>query len=190
MKRIKQKNTVLSITYLNNKQGEKMFNLTQTSQTQFTLMSILKLNNWSKRIVSYTLATIVAITGLLSFSPPANAVLAEIATGVQVFEKILAIYTGLNPGQEGYVNVLNTSAETVTVRSYNNNDWLKAVAAGQINLKPGGQAMITAKTDPVALVWKRGDFSTITPFGTKGLSQSLAPKGPSTVFVIGQANTL
>lgn len=165
-----------------------MSNLTQNSPTQFRLLSLLKLRSWSKRLVPYALATILAITGFLSFATPAKAL--DIATGVQLFEKVVAIYTGLNPGQEGYVNVLNTLGQTVTVRSYNNNDWLKAIAAGQINLKPGGQALITAKTDPVALVWKRGDFSTVTAFGTKGLSQSVAPKGANTVFVIGEANTL
>jgi len=165
-----------------------MFRLAQNTQKQFDLMSILKLNKWSNRLVSYALAIIVALTGVLSFSTPAKAL--DIATGVQLFAKVVEIYTGLNPGQQGYVNVLNTLGETVTVRSYNNNDWLKAIAAGQINLKPGAQALITAKTDPVALIWKRGDFSTVTPFGTKGLNQSLAPKGTETVFVIGDANTL
>ncbi|NEO65658.1 MAG: hypothetical protein F6J98_36780 [Moorea sp. SIO4G2] len=116
--------------------------------------------------------------------------IAAIASGVQAFETVVKVYQNLNPPQEGYVQVLNTLDEIVTVRSYNNHDWAKIIAAGQINLKPGAAANITSATDPVALIWKRGDYSSVKGFGTKNLSQSVVPKGSQYIFVIAEDNTL
>lgn len=120
--------------------------------------------------------------------------IAAIEAGVRLFDEVVKIYKQLNPPQEGYVTVVNTLKETVTVRSYNNNDWAKFVAAGQINLKPGASANITAETDPVVLVWKRGNYGTLKGFGTRNLNQSTQTKQPKKgqkkVFVIGEDNTI
>lgn len=174
----------------------------------------LESKNVTRRLFSSVPAILVMISTTLSFAAPVSAgfngspaggsaptkgsvptkggggVISGIAAGVQLFDEVVRIYQQLNPAQEGYVKVLNASNETVTVRSYNNNDWAKLVAAGQIVLQPGASANITAATDPVALVWKRGNYGTLKPFGTVNLSQSVAPKGPQHVFVITEDNTL
>jgi AraC-like DNA-binding protein len=118
------------------------------------------------------------------------AVLGAIGTGVKTFKEVADVYKDLNPPQTGHVTVLNTTDGIVTVRSYNNNDWAMLVASAQIVLKPNASAMITASSDPIKLVWKRGEYGAATPFGTQHLSQSAAPKDKETVFVIGSDNTM
>lgn len=157
-----------------------------------------KMKNKTKRLVSYVLAIILVLVGALSYANPAHAVdptaiAAAIGTGVKTLKEVLDVYDKINPPQEGYTTVINSSPEMVTVRSYNNNDWAMFVAAGQLNLKPGAQGKMTSKSDPFKLVWKRGNYGTLDAFGTKNLSQSLAPKDKQDkqyVFVIGQDNTL
>jgi hypothetical protein len=159
-----------------------------------------KLNNATKRLAYFVLATI--LVGVLSLNTPSvafnptmvaaadpAATAQAIGTGVKAIKEIVGIYNLINPPQEGYVSVINSTNQVVTVRSYNNNDWLMLVAAGQINLKPGSDGKITASSNPVKLVWKRGNYGTVDPFGTKNLSQSVAPKDAQHVFVIGDANT-
>lgn len=115
--------------------------------------------------------------------------LEAIKAGVNLAKDVIGIYEGLNPPQEGYVRVLNKLNRDVTLRSYNNNDWLKAVAAGQTYLKAGGQGYITARTNPIVLLWKRGNYGTLDAFGTRGFGQTAVPKDPNVVFVVGQENT-
>lgn len=117
------------------------------------------------------------------------AVLSAIGTGVKTFSEVQKIYANLNPPQSGHVTVINTLSQTVTVRSYNNNDWAMLAASAQIVLKSGSSAMITAQSDPIKLVWKRGEYGTLTPFGTEHLSQSAVPKDHEKVFIIGDQNT-
>ena len=121
-----------------------------------------------------------------------TAIAAAIGTGVKTFGEVEAIYSRINPPQTGFTTVINSTNSVITVRSYNNNDWALLVAAGQLNLKPGAQGNITASTDPIKLIWRRGDFGTLKPFGTNRLNQSVAPKnrgGRNYVFVIGDQNT-
>lgn len=115
--------------------------------------------------------------------------LEAVKAGVNLAKDIIGIYEGLNPPHEGFVRVLNKLNRDVTLRSYNNNDWLKAVAAGQTYLKAGGQGYITARTNPIVLLWKRGNYGTLDAFGTRGFGQTAVPKDPNIVFVIGQENT-
>ncbi|MBU7581836.1 MAG: hypothetical protein KAF91_02800 [Nostoc sp. TH1S01] len=115
--------------------------------------------------------------------------LEAVKAGVNLAKDVLKVYQDLNPPQEGYVRVLNKLNRDVTLRSYNNNDWLKAIAAGQTYLKAGGQGYITAKTNPLVLLWKRGNYGTVEAFGLKGFGQSAVPKDPNVVFVIGESNT-
>lgn len=146
-----------------------------------------------KRVAAHLLPTAFALTGALSYAAYSQANPAAIAeaigTGVKTFGEAVSVYNQINPAQSGYTTVINSSNNFVTVRSYNNNDWAMLVAAGQLNLKPGAQGMITAKTDPIKLVWRRGNYGTTQAFGTQNLSQSTAPKGAKYVFVIGQQNT-
>ena len=122
--------------------------------------------------------------------PDPGTIMAAVGSGVKAFADVVKVYQDLNPPQSGQVSVVNDTKDTVTVRSYNNNDWAKLIAAAQITLKPGAAAMITAATDPVQLVWKRGNYGALKPFGTENLSQSSAPKGDGKVFVITEKNTL
>ena len=150
-----------------------------------------KLKHTTHRFVTYVLAAVLVLAGSFSFASQASAasvsaVISALGTGVEAVSEVADIYQDFNPPATGYVTVLNGLDENVTVRSYNNNDWFMAIAAGQINLKPDGDAMITASTDPIKLVWKRGDYSTLDAFGTS-IDQSAAPKGY--VFIIGEANT-
>jgi len=108
---------------------------------------------------------------------------ALIGTGVKTITEVLNVWGEINPPQEGYLTVINSSTEMVTVRSYNNNDFLMFIAAMQINLRPGERAMITARSNPIKLVWKSGNYGTLAPFGTRNLNQSAAPK--NSFFVIG-----
>jgi hypothetical protein len=159
-------------------------------------MQFLQSRNAIKKMVFRILAILV-IPLAVSFSTlnPALAaspseILEGVKAGVQAFGDVVSIYDRLNPGQEGFVHVLNKLDEPVTVRSYNNNDWLMWVAAGQTNLiGAGSEGFITAKTNPVKLIWKRGEYGTLSGFGTEKLGQSVAPKGGETVFVIGNENT-
>lgn len=112
-----------------------------------------------------------------------------VQAGVNLAKDIINFYQGLNPPHEGYVRVINKLNRDVTLRSYNNNDWLKAIAAGQTYLKAGGQGYITAKTNPIVLLWKRGNYGTLDAFGTRGFGQTAVPKDPNIVFVIGAENT-
>jgi hypothetical protein len=146
-----------------------------------------------RKLTSHLLPSAFVLTGALgcaAYSQANPAAIAEaVGTGVKAFGDVVKIYNQINPPQAGYTTVINSSNNFITVRSYNNNDWAMVVAAGQLNLKPGASGMITAKTDPLKLVWKRGNFGTLQPFGTVNLSQSTAPKGTKYVFVIGQQNT-
>jgi len=145
------------------------------------------------KLTSHLLPSAFVLTGALgcaAYSQANPAAIAEaVGTGVKAFGDVVKIYNEINPPQAGYTTVINSSNDFITVRSYNNNDWAMVVAAGQLNLKPGASGMITAKTDPLKLVWKRGNFGTLQPFGTVNLSQSTAPKGTKYVFVIGKQNT-
>lgn len=94
----------------------------------------------------------------------------------EAIKAIVGIYNLINLPQEGYVSIINSTNQVVTVRSYNNNDWLMFVAAGQLNLKPGSDDKITTSSNPVKLVWKCGNYGTVTPFETKILVNLLLPK--------------
>jgi hypothetical protein len=146
-----------------------------------------------RKLTSHLLPSAFVLTGALgcaAYSQANPAAIAEaVGTGVKAFGDVVKIYNEINPPQAGYTTVINSSNDFITVRSYNNNDWAMVVAAGQLNLKPGASGMIAAKTDPLKLVWKRGNFGTLQPFGTVNLSQSTAPKGTKYVFVIGKQNT-
>ncbi|WP_287520498.1 hypothetical protein [Okeania sp. SIO2C2] len=153
-----------------------------------------KMKNAKKQLASFLLAMALVLAAL-SYPTPAYAtglttILSGIDSGVKTVAEISKVYKDFNPPQEGYVTVINGLNETVTVRSYNNNDWAMFIAAGQINLKPGADARITASTDPVKLLWKRGDYGTMRGFGTKRISQSVAPKDAGHIFLINDKNTL
>ncbi len=176
-------------------------------------MNFLQSNALIKRLLSYALAITVVLSGCLFFSTPAKADTAQdqgvveseislggIVSGLEgglkeignLEKEVQDIIKGLFPPEaKGAVAVLNALNEPITVRSYNNNDWIKAIASEQIILKPnGGIAKITAVSDPVALIWKRGEISELAPLGYKHISQTVVPKSTDKVFIITNNNTI
>jgi hypothetical protein len=149
-------------------------------------MKIGSLKHKKARILLLTISTLFAA----SFTLPARADFATgLKAGVQAAAEVIKIYQSLNPPQTGRARIINNSSEEVTVRSYNNNDWAKVVAAGQLNLQPGQQGYITASTDPIVILWKRGRYGNLTGFGPDDLGQDTIMKGTDFVYVIGDGNT-
>ncbi len=133
----------------------------------------------------------ISTFGAASFATPARADFIQgLAAGVQAAAEVVKVYTQLNPPQTGRVRVINNLTQEVTVRSYNNNDWAKIIAAGQLNLKPGQQGSITAASpESLVLLWKRGRYGNLAAFGPDNLGQDLVKKDNNAVFVIGDGNT-